>query len=304
VVVPVFNQLRLTVRFLESFRQVAYPARQIIIVDDGSQDGTATHIRRDFPEVTVLEGDGNLWWAGAMNRGVRHALQQGYSYVLSLNNDTLVHPDFLDYLVETAEKHPGSIVGSRINFIHEPTRIWAVGSSMHWGKGKLFHLLHHGEDESRVLARQTNPYPVESLTGCGTLVPARSFEEVGLYDEQRYPQYHADSEFVLRAARRGYRALVDLRAVVWNDSHNTCAVSIRRFTDFFLSRRSAVYWRPILAIHRDYCPRHLMLTSLLQHYAWYLWFHDPRARRLKGFLKRFLPPRRRHGATRGPEGYR
>jgi len=67
VVVPVYNKIELTIRFLESFQQITYPNYSMIIVDDGSRDGTAEILRARFPEVIVLKGDGNLWWSGATN---------------------------------------------------------------------------------------------------------------------------------------------------------------------------------------------------------------------------------------------
>ena len=289
VVVPVHNKIELTLQFLGSFTHVDYPNYQLILVDDGSTDGTARVLARKYPEVTVLKGDGSLWWAGGNNLGVKYALERDFRYVLTINNDTRVDPYFLRYLVATAETHPNSIVGSRINFIDEPTRVWAVGSFMNWRKGSIFHLSDHGKDEEQVLAHRPNPCPVEILTGCGTLVPLDCYREVGLYDDRQYPQYHADSEFILRAAAQGYRALVDLRAVIWNDAGNTCAGTIDSYYDFFFSRRSAVYWRPLLAIHLRYCPRRFLLTSLVRHYAWFLWYNDPKTRKLKSFVKRILP---------------
>src|SRR4051794_27428093 len=98
VVVPVHGRWPLTARFLESFRRVAYGRYQVVVVDDGSPDDTPERLATDFPEVTVLRGDGRLWWAGATNRGVRHALKRGFHYVLTVNNDVTVHPDFLGRL--------------------------------------------------------------------------------------------------------------------------------------------------------------------------------------------------------------
>src|SRR5439155_3838584 len=127
--------------------------------------------------------------------------------------------------------------------------------------------------------------PVETLTGCGALIPVDCFRETGYYDARRFPQYHADAEFVLRAAKRGWRVLVHTKAVVWNDAANTAADTTARLFEQLLSRRSAAYLRPILAIHRDYCPPRWLLPSLAQFYARHFLSRDARLRGLGALLK-------------------
>ncbi len=194
---------------------------------------------------------------------MRYALEAGYDYVLTINNDSVVSPDFLTRLVATAEANPRSIVGARINFLDDPRAVWSVGAYWDWYHGWLLHCGYGYErrNEAEVLAQLSNPYSAEMLTGCGTLVPTACYREVGLYDERWFPQYHADSEFVLRAARGGYRALVELRAVVWNDAANTSTCRNP------FSRKSPFYWRPLLALHLRYCPKKYLLPSLLAFYA-------------------------------------
>lgn len=261
VVVPVHGRLPLTVRFLESFRQVAYRNAEVVIVDDRSPDATAEYLARHYPEVKVLGGDGNLWWTGGTNKGVRYALAHRFHYVLTINNDAVVHPDFLRYLVETAETNRGSIVGSRINFLDDPGKVWSAGGYTNWEVHFILNLYDNDMREEAVLARRSNPWPVEFLTGCGTLVPANCFRHIGYYDDRMCPQYHADSEFTLRAGSRGYRVLVDLRAVVYNDAPHTCRLR------HLLVRRSPFFWKPMLALHLRYCPTRHRLKSLCRQYG-------------------------------------
>src|SRR5690606_22170104 len=88
----------------------------------------------------------------------------------------------------------------------------------------------------------------ELLTGCGTLIPTSCFREVGLYDARWCPQYHGDSELILRARKSGYEAVVALTAYVWNDVKHGSVVSS------LFSRRSATYWKPHLILFQRYAP--------------------------------------------------
>ncbi len=282
MIVPVHNDLARTVRFLDSFRLVDYPNYRLVVVDDGSTDGTASTLAARYPHVLRLAGSGDLWWAGATNRGVREALEHGCDYVLTINNDTRVTADFLRRLVDAAQKHPKTIVGSRIEILGQPGVVWALGSEMVWEKGEIFHLRHRGES----LPTSSEEFlPAETLTGCGTLIPAACFREVGYYDATHFPQYHADAEFVLRAARKGWRALIATRAIVYNDVPNSAADKVGNWTGWIFSKRSAVYWRPLLAIHLRYCPHRLRARSLWQYYGWYFWRNDERVRQFGWLLR-------------------
>jgi GT2 family glycosyltransferase len=264
VVVPVYNKIALTVRFLKSFRKVRYPNYTVIVVDDGSQDGTSDVLKTQFPDVVVLPGNGDLWWSGATNLGVKYALKHGYEFVLTINNDSRVTADFLTRLVRTAQAHPRSIVGCRINLLDEPSRVWGAGGRMDWSSGVVLQLICAGLPEKEVLAMAPSPWRVAALPGCGALVPTQCYREVGLYDAKNFPQYHGDSEFTFRAGAHGYSVLVDLHAVVYNDARNTSPV--KSGWRYFFSKRSPGYWRPVMVIHAQYCPPQYRFSSLWHQY--------------------------------------
>ena len=69
IVIPVFNRLKFTKDCLDSLRKQSYGEFKVIVVDDGSTDGTYQHLKENYPEVIVLQGDGNLWWAGIHSPG-------------------------------------------------------------------------------------------------------------------------------------------------------------------------------------------------------------------------------------------
>ena len=87
IVIPVHNRQDYTKACLHSLRRQSVLGFNTVVVDDGSTDGTIDVVRQQFPEVIYISGDGTLWWAGAMNRGVTWALEKGARYIVSLNND-------------------------------------------------------------------------------------------------------------------------------------------------------------------------------------------------------------------------
>src|SRR4030095_6703004 len=100
VVVPVFNRRHYTEALLRCMRQQTFNNFQVIVVDDGSTDGTSEMISQHFKEVQLLRGNGNLWWTGARNVGIRHAMVQAAETdaVLVINDDLEVDPDYLEIL--------------------------------------------------------------------------------------------------------------------------------------------------------------------------------------------------------------
>ncbi len=212
-------------------------------MDDGSTDGTSEMIREKFPEVTLLHGDGNLWWTAATNMGIRNALETACDddYILVINDDLEVNNDYLEKLVRFAQSHPKALVGSVTIDVNDSDRLIVYGGvQINWWTAKRTKV-----NKGKRLSEFPPSHYVgtSSLTGRGALIPVPIFHQFGLYDDKHFKQC-GDSELPVRAARNGYRLLVYYGAVVESHIDETCSLNtaeyyqLREMKDYFFGIRS------------------------------------------------------------------
>ena len=204
IVIPVHNRLEATRECLASLRCQTYKAFKIVVIDDGSTDGTSEHISQEYPEVPILKGDGKLWWTGATNLGVRYALQRCREddYILTLNNDTCLPPAYLETMISLSQRAPKALIGSIARDYSRRDVVVDEGLRIHWFSAKFSKIKvspEKGVDRF---------YEVSALPGRGTLIPVAVFHEAGLYDVKNFPHYGADYDLSLRAREFGYRLLL------------------------------------------------------------------------------------------------
>ncbi len=215
VVVLTWNQREVTLECLKSLAQMTYPRFRIVVVDNGSTDGTAEAIADRFPDVEVIVTERNLGYPGGCNVGMRYALGQGAEYVFAINNDVLVAPNILDELVRETAPDVG-ILAPKIYFANDSQRIWSVGGRRNCltlemdcrGDGEI----DQGQWD-KVLER-------DYLIGCAHLFSRSFLQEVGLLDAG-YFLYYDDLDICLRARQAGYRLLMVPRAKMWHAVANS-----------------------------------------------------------------------------------
>lgn len=274
VVTPVRNRAHWTTAFVNRFARQDYPLFRHYIVDSASTDGTPDLIRKlALRSVDVIHAPFSYYWTAATNLGVRRALQEGCEFILTINDDAIIHEDFLSILVAATLKAKAPIVGSVISYAEDPHILWGVGAYNDFENGSFVQTRWGNSPEERVqqAPRETNGLlKADYLCGNGTLIHRSVFEHIGLYDERNTPHYHADSEFTMRAERAGIARFVAANARVYNrysdDTDGPMAPKNRRF----FSLRSANYIKPIIFILDRYCPVRFRTRALVAYLAPYL----------------------------------
>jgi GT2 family glycosyltransferase len=212
-----------TISCVESVLDARVPLSRIIVVDNGSTDGSPQAFTTRFPALTLIQNESNLGFAAGMNAGIRHALAHGAGSVLLLNNDTVISSTMVDTLVEAAEASsrsgdgmsPPGILGPAIYYHAAPDRLWKLGDVKHrWlpmpTPAHLTKARSHGE-KGAALA----PRPVDYVTGCCMLTHRRVFARIG-YLDTRYFMYFEDADFCARARDAGFSVWCVPNARMWH----------------------------------------------------------------------------------------
>ena len=197
IVIPVHNRCAVTERCLARLREIGVlDWAQVLVVDDGSSDGTRRMIEHGFPGVRIVAGDGNLWWSGAIRLGMETAITGGAECIIWLNDDTLPKRGALEALVRLAVEK-GTICGG---VSRTPSEVFAyAGGGMHrrWPR-RL----------QSIPGAEAGPLPVEWLHGNMVAIPASVWRRIGLNESRWMKHNFADIEYTLRARRAGIPVLV------------------------------------------------------------------------------------------------
>lgn len=227
ITIPVHNRRALLKNCLLSFRAQTNQNFKIIVTDDGSTDGTGEMLRTEFPEVTVVNGDGNLWWTGGINKAVSHALSicNDDDHILVINDDLEVPADYIANYYALAERYPDALIGSVVTDFHNRDLIVGGGVIMNWFTGK-WKPLNKGKSLASFGKGHVEKH-VSYLTGRGTLIPVEVFKILGIYNNKHYTQC-GDTELPIRARKAGYRLLVSYDVPVF--SHKGHSVHKEEYT--------------------------------------------------------------------------
>jgi hypothetical protein len=212
IIILNWNGWQDTVECVESCRKLAYPNFRLLVVDNGSTDGSEGILRKRLPEIDIIQTGSNLGFAGGNNVGIKYALERGADYIWLLNNDTVVDEYALASLVGELEKNAGAgIAVSRIYFFSRPKIIWFAGGI--WTPTR--HLaVHRGLNEEDT-GQYADIGETDFATGCSLLFKSRLISEIGHLKED-YFLYWEDVDWCLSARKRGWKILYVPESRVWH----------------------------------------------------------------------------------------
>jgi GT2 family glycosyltransferase len=224
IVFPVFNGLHYTKSCLHSLFSEHHIEKRnadifLVIVDDGSTDGSYDWIKQNYPQVKLLKGNGNLWWSGGINLAIKYAMNElKCDYILSWNNDIIANSDYFDNLISilSSQDHQ-TIIGSKIYHVHQKNIIWSMGGLFDVKSG-FKSLIGSAETDNAMYEKITE---CDWLPGMGTITHNSVYKMIGMLDERNFPQYHGDSDFTLRAKKNGYRVIVHPALKIFNDTRHS-----------------------------------------------------------------------------------
>ncbi|MEH6659260.1 glycosyltransferase family 2 protein [Leeuwenhoekiella marinoflava] len=225
VLLTCFNRKEKTLNCLSSLKGLGDKRLEVFLVDDGSSDGTAEAVKRGFPDVNIINGNGNLFWSRGMLKAWESACQGDYDYYLWINDDVELLADGLAELFECSRTMNNRAVISGL--IEDKIT------------GKI---IYGGYDNRKKLLGATGELQdITYLNGNVVLIPKIIPENIGLIDAKFHHDL-GDVEYGLRAIKNGYKVVSTRRAIAYGYSNEICR---ERKNGVSVSKRFKILYSPL-----------------------------------------------------------
>lgn len=215
ILIPIHNNIAETRKCLSCIRNQTYTNYEVVVIDDGSADKSNEIIKKEFSGTTILQGDGNLWWAGALYEGIEHVLKNTCpnDYVLILNNDLIFDNNYITNLVDSSEDNQGAVVGSLCKD-QKTGAIIDSGVKIDWKKLK-FNPIEVVDDGDNLIR------DIDVLSTRGILIPVKVILDIGNFIPNKLRHYLSDYEYTIRMKKHGYTLLTSKKVIVFLNSEIT-----------------------------------------------------------------------------------
>lgn len=217
IIIPAFSGQQQISHCLESIYNSQYTGFDVVVVDHGVTDEISRLVKAAFPRTTCLRGSADLWWSGATNLGIHHALDNGNELIMLLNHDCYVREDTIGRLLKHMETTTDAIIAPVQHTLRTDrdtigaTSFFLLGFSTIILPAAWYRFLYSAPLVPTRLI----------VGGRGALIRASTFRKVGTFDEINLPHYGADHDFYFRCRASGIRLFVCTDAFVDLDDTQT-----------------------------------------------------------------------------------
>ena len=247
IIVLNWNQPQLTLDTIESLKKIKTVSfkHKIFLIDNNSTDNSLQIFQKEFksnPSVEIIKNEANLGYVGN-NVGIKKAIKDKFDYVVLLNNDVLVDPNFLEELYQGAVSGY-DIVGPKIYFApgfeyHQDWYskkdigkvIWSAGGQIDWNNVYGSNI---GVDQVDKGQFDKNNENVDFLTGCCLMIDTNVFKKIGFLNE-KYFMYLEDLDFCHKAKNNNFKLSYIYKSKIWHVNSGS-SKSGGNLHDYFITR--------------------------------------------------------------------
>lgn len=258
ILLPVHNRSAITEKFVDCLTVQSYTNYHLILIDDGSTDGTSEMVRARVASLTIIRGAGDWWWAGSLQQGVNWLKSNATKddNVLFINDDVTFGSDFLHKAMKLLDRRGGMLLPQVINA--STGRIEESGVEANLKK--------------LTFNTATSAEHINCLPTRGLFMRMETLQRVGNFYPKLLPHYLSDYEFTIRAHRKGIKLSTSAEFSIGIDDgatgyRNFDDLSLIAFVKRYFSIKSAenpIYWTAfiILVSPMIYVPWHILKVWL------------------------------------------
>jgi GT2 family glycosyltransferase len=192
ILLPVHNRKETTLKFVQCLKNQTFQKFKLILIDDGSVDGTAEAVCEQLPETIVIEGSGDWWWGGSLQQGYLWLKENSRpeDFVLISNDDVEFEESFLETGINKLKRLVDTLLLAEA---------WSSKTRKKVDQGIHINWFNFSFD----------PLPPASSINClstrGLMLRVEDMSEIGGFIPEKLPHYCSDYEFTIRGMKKGYQ---------------------------------------------------------------------------------------------------
>lgn len=247
---------------LDSVDRIEYSNFEVIVIDNGSVDGSVEALRQRFNKAIIIENKENTGFCRGNNIGISLALERGAEYLLILNNDTLVEPLILKELQGAVSREQDkTIVNPLIAYWQDRRQIHWLGAKIDWGNAGLYA---RRQEKDCLLTNELQDS--DFVSWCAAFFSRQAIEATGYLDEAFFA-YYEDIDWSLRAKKKGFKTMIFPKVLVYHKCSRSSGGVYSPTVYFFIFRNKFVLMHKHARVLRKLQFSFNYVTDALEKYA-------------------------------------